>query len=246
MVKLSRYFLETSAGPRLTINEDCAGIDIINNLFIIVDGFGGVTRGPACSTELVDSIKNFYTKISGDPDSTLPFFYSHKYLIEGNAIVNALNYAHAIICKDNFNKALDVMGGASVLAAAMSENIMTFVSAGNCASFLCRRGNIEEITKPDILLNIATDAITYEQGTIPMSGLGLFEDLHTHVVERRILAGDLVILMSDGIYSKVKLNEVLHTIENKEIHFDKKAKLLMDLSNQRGNLDNQTLVLLQF
>jgi hypothetical protein len=74
MIKVNRFSIETQAGPILSINEDCADVDIVNNLFMVLDGFGGVSNGSSCITNLVDTITTFYTKISGDPDSTLPFF----------------------------------------------------------------------------------------------------------------------------------------------------------------------------
>jgi serine/threonine protein phosphatase PrpC len=88
--------------------------------------------------------------------------------------------------------------------------------------------------------------VSFENGTIPMSGLGLFEELHTHVVEKRILEGDIVILLSDGVYSKIKKSEILHIVDNNDIPFDKKAKSLLEFANSRGNLDNQAALFLQF
>ena len=74
---------------------------------------------------LKENIKKFYTKIGGDPDSTLPFFFSRKFLIEGNALVNSMRYAHELIKQSNMEKQMNDRAGASCLAAALAENIMT-------------------------------------------------------------------------------------------------------------------------
>jgi serine/threonine protein phosphatase PrpC len=79
-----------------------------------------------------------------------------------------------------------------------------------------------------------------------MSGVGLFEDLHYNVRELKMSAGDLVVLLSDGVYSRLSAEEIKYTIEkNLESELDI-IKELFRLSNSRGNLDNQSGLVLQF
>ena len=74
------------------------------NYFLIFDGFGGSNIGDRTVHKLKDSIKSFYTKIGNDSDATLPFYYSYKYLIEGNALINSMHYAHMVLKKENFRR----------------------------------------------------------------------------------------------------------------------------------------------
>ena len=103
-MNLKTFSAESSPGPFLQVNEDAYDFDLINEVFLLLDGFGGSGVGDVCVTNLKQNIKSFYTKFCADPDATMPFFYSPKYLLEGNAIVNSLLHAHDQLYKDNLKK----------------------------------------------------------------------------------------------------------------------------------------------
>lgn len=238
--------MQTHQGPHLNLNEDLVEADLVNNLFMVIDGFGGSNIGDRAAMMVRDSLKRSYTKIAVDPEATLPFFYSHKYLIEGNALINAFHTAHQNINRDNEPKNMDNRGGASVIAAALSENILTMVSTGNCVAYLYRKGHLSIEVLPDSLANLSRDTFQSHLHSVPMSGIGLFEDLHYNVRELKITDGDLVLLLTDGAYSRLSADEIKYTLEkNLESELDA-IKELFRLSNDRGNLDNQSAMILQF
>lgn len=245
MIDLKSYGLQTHQGPHLNLNEDLVEADLANNLFMLVDGFGGSNVGDRAARMIRDQLKRSYTKIAVDPEATFPFFYSHKYLIEGNALINAFHRAHQIISKDNEEKNFDNRGGASVIAAAISENIITLVSTGNCAAYLYRKGSLSPEMLPDSLLGLSRGSSQSNLQSVPMSGVGLFEDLHFSVKELRIVEGDIVILLSDGAHSRLGAGEIKDVVERNESELEI-IKELFRLSNDRGNLDNQSGIVLQF
>ncbi|MCO4792890.1 MAG: protein phosphatase 2C domain-containing protein [Bacteriovoracaceae bacterium] len=245
MIKLKSYSARTDSGPYLQVNEDDHDIDLVNNLFLLFDGFGGTNIGDKAVELVKETVKKFYTKIGGDPDSTLPFYFSHKYLIEGNALINALHLAHSLLKKENSEKEMSNRGGASGICAALAENILTFASTGNCLCYRYRRGHIEVVVQPDSLRTISKDNYDPQFHSAPMSGFGLFDDLHLQISEYRVLPEDLFILMSDGVYSRVEPKEICYTIE-KSLPQSEKIDELFNLANSRGNLDNQSTIFLQF
>jgi serine/threonine protein phosphatase PrpC len=245
-MELKSYGVYSHQGPHLNINEDLAEIDLVNNLFMVIDGFGGSNIGDNTALLAKEIIKRSYTKIASDPDSTLPFFYTHKYLIEGNALINSLQAAHQAILRENDSKSLSQKGGASVLVGAMAENVMTFASTGNCNLFLYRQGHLKQIIIPDTIETLSRNRSSNYFLTMPMSGLGLFEDLHYQIKEVKITEGDVLIFLTDGIYSRLDEAELKYAIEK---NLDKELEIiknLVKLSNERGNLDNQTALVLQF
>mgnify|MGYP000005831641 FL=1 len=246
MTKLRSYSVYTNQGPYLQINEDDAVVDLKNKLFLIFDGFGGSNIGDAAVDKIKNTILKFYTKIGGDPDSTFPFYYSHKYLIEGNALVNSMHLAHSMIKTDNQDRALSSRGGASCIAATLADSILTTSATGNCSAFLFRRGKLDNIVRPDSLESLSEDSYDIQFRTTPMSGFGLFDDLHLNVKEFKVMAGDLYIFMTDGVYSRLTQKEIKHTLERQDLDDNGKIKELTKLSNQRGNLDNQSTIFLQF
>jgi serine/threonine protein phosphatase PrpC len=246
MIELKSYGMQSHQGPHLNLNEDLVDADLVNNLFMLVDGFGGSNIGDRAAMMIRDTLKRSYTKIAVDPEATLPFFYSHKYLIEGNALINAFQTAHQNVNRDNEKKSLDNRGGGSVIAAAVAENILTLVSTGNCVAYLYRKGHLSIEVLPDSLASLSRDSYQSYLHSVPMSGIGLFEDLHYSVRELKVTEGDVLIMLTDGAYSRLNTEEIKYIVEtNLESELDA-IKELFRLSNDRGNLDNQSAVILQF
>lgn len=245
-MKLKSYTAKTHQGPYLQTNEDDIEVDLRHDLYLIFDGFGGATIGDKAVQFLKEQIKKFYTRVGGDPDSTLPFFFSHKYLIEGNALVNSMHYAHALVKKEFSGKEMSQRGGASAIGVAQAENLLTFVSTGNCRGYLYRKGELTEIVRPDSMECLAPDDYQAHFYTTPMSGFGLFDDLHLTVQERRIYEDDLIILMTDGVYARINESELKYIVEKNDKTPLEKITELFKLSNSRGNLDNQTTLFLQY
>lgn len=246
MIELKSYGMQSHQGPHLNLNEDLVDADLVNNLFMLIDGFGGSNIGDRAAMMIRDTLKRSYTKIAADPEATLPFFYSHKYLIEGNALINAFQTAHQNVNRDNEKKNLDNRGGGSVIAAAVAENILTLVSTGNCVAYLYRKGHMSIEVLADSLAGLSRDSYQSYLHSVPMSGIGLFEDLHYNVRELKVTEGDVVIMLTDGAYSRLNMEEIKYIVEtNLESELDA-IKELFRLSNDRGNLDNQSAVILQF
>jgi len=246
MIKLSSYAAKSHQGPYLQINEDGHEVDLVNNLFMVFDGFGGSSVGDNAVNLVKDTIKKFYTKIGGDPESTLPFYYSHRYLIEGNALINAMEYAHFLLKKENKSKDMNDKGGVSAIIAAQSENIITIASTGNCIGFLYSKGKFEVVSNPDNFELISGDHFEKHFKTAPSTAFGLFDELQIKVNELRISKGDRLIFLTDGVYARVKNEEIRDIIQRDGAHHTERIDELFDLSNNRGNLDNQTALILNF
>jgi serine/threonine protein phosphatase PrpC len=246
MIPLLSYCAHSNQGPYLQTNEDGACVDLVNRLFMVFDGFGGSNIGDRCVATLQENIRKFYLNIGGDPDSTLPFYYSPKYLIEGNALVNSLHYAHGLLKADNQQRPMAERAGASVIVGALAENVITLASSGNCKSYLYRNGRLHEVNRPDSLELFSSDDYQKHFHTAPLSGLGLFDDLHLHVHEIRLCKDDILLLLTDGVYARIGEEELIHQLLKKHENNGQKVQEIFDLANARGNLDNQTCLLLQF
>lgn len=244
MKKLKSFSAKTHQGPLLQINEDDFDVDLRNQLFMLLDGFGGAGVGDKAVALVKNNIKNFYTKISVDPDSTLPFFFSPRYLIEGNALINAIKSAHQVLKTENADCEMSSRGGTALVAVAAADGILTLASVGNCLSYLYRQGRLEVLTYPDCLKPLCDD---YQRPfhLHPLSAVGLFDELEPQVRELRLQTDDQVLLLSDGVFGRLREEEIKFILDKKA----EKGQLideLFQLANSRGNLDNQTAVILRF
>jgi PPM family protein phosphatase len=246
MIELKNYYAYTNQGCYLQLNEDRVEVDLIRKLYMIFDGFGGSGIGDLTVKNISENLKKYYYQIGGDPDSTFPFFYSHKYLIEGNALINSMQYAHALLREENAKKSMNERGGASGIILAEADNVLTVVHTGNCKGFLLKKGDIQEVCRPDSLEAVSKDSFQKQFSTSPMSGFGLFEDLYFEAREYQVQKDDVILLLTDGIYSRLEDTEISFIIQKKDLTIREKVEELCQLSNTRGNLDNQSALYLQY
>jgi PPM family protein phosphatase len=245
-MKLKSYTSKTHQGPFLNVNEDDVEIDLVHKLYMIFDGFGGASIGDRAVGFLKDNIKKFYTRFGVDPDSTMPFYFSPKYLLEGNALINSMHYAHTLWKKELSGVEMSARGGASAIAVSQSENLLTFAATGNCIGLMYRKGHLYELIAPDSMKSLSPDDFYAHFYTAPVSGFGLFDDLHLTIRELRAYDDDLILLLTDGAYGRLDHDEIKYIIQQTERSSIERIDEIFKLSNSRGNLDNQSAILLQF
>lgn len=246
MPNLRAYGAVTDQGPYLNVNEDAYDYDLKKKLFLVIDAYGGSGKGDKLADELKNELKNFYTTIVTDRDSTLPFFYSPKYLLEANALINAILFTHKDLFKKNMEKGVGDRAGASAVIAVQNESILTLASIGNCKAYICRHGRLKNIFVPDDYELLHHDDFNSVNYSIPLSGFGLFPDIHYQIKEVRISLGDRVILMSDGVYKSLTDDEINYAINDDQYDLRGRINSLFNLSNSRGNKDNQSALILEF
>tara|TARA_Y100000780_G_scaffold232582_1_gene267443 strand:- start:25089 stop:25826 length:738 start_codon:yes stop_codon:yes gene_type:complete len=245
-VNIKTFSAESNPGPFLQVNEDGYDFDLINEVFILLDGFGGSGIGDVCVSNLKQNIKSFYTKFCSDPDATMPFYFSPRYLLEGNALINSLLHAHGKLYKENLEKEFSARAGSSGIFMAKAESVLTIVSVGNCACYLYRKGELSKIFIEDSFQFLTNSSYQNHLKTTPLSGIGLFPELDYQVKELRLFPGDKVIALSDGAYARLSEGELRDIVNNPEIEGKEKIAKLFSMSNQKGNLDNQSCMILEF
>lgn len=243
---LINFSAESSQGPFLNVNEDGYSFDFENELFMIFDGYGGNGVGDKCVENLQLKIRKFYQNFIVDRNSTLPFFYSPKYMMEGNALINAALFSHSELYKDNLQKEVSARAGASSIIAAKCESVVSILSTGNCRAYLLRKGKITSIFTEDSFKFLTHDKYESHLKNAPLSGFGLFPDLHYQLREVRVTKDDKLIFLTDGVYGRLDQEEVEASISKHSLNIKNKIQELFELSNNRGNLDNQTCMIFEF
>ncbi|MAE59066.1 MAG: hypothetical protein CME69_09310 [Halobacteriovorax sp.] len=242
-MKLNKYYARTHQGPHLNINEDDILIDANNSLFAIFDGFGGTEIGDQAVAKAKKAFHSFFTKISNDPDATLPFFYSEQYALETNALVNALFMAHEDLLNENKHREMSERGGVSTSSLMISGSMLSIASIGNCLTVLYRDGFLTMLNSPDIIAPFGGAYHHNISKTFPLNAIGLYKDFPVKIEEFLVREGDKLLLLTDGIFSRLTFDE----IENALRHFTQNDKdltnHLMAVSNDRGNLDNQSAII---
>ena len=235
----------TDVGVQRDVNQDCAGVGELGDslLLVVADGMGGHAAGEAAARIVVDAMFDRFEKgMGGDPRDNL-------YFGAQDAHRGALMYAgdHG------------TMGMGSTLVAAYIRNDDIWVShVGDSRFYLFRDGRVEyrttDHTRVQNLLDVGAitveEARTHPDGNIITRAVG--HDRHD-VTGRpfeadvlaeplKLIAGDTLLLCSDGLYDLVDDREMIDLVSGKTAQ--SACQGLVDLANYRGGHDNITVVLL--
>lgn len=245
-MRLKAYAAQTHQGPYLQVNEDGYDFDFENEMFLIMDGFGGSGIGDRAVDKLKQEIKTFYTQISDDPNATMPLYYNPRNLLEGNAILNSMMNAHQNLLKANYEKPVNQRAGASAIVAVKADSLLVLVGVGNCCAYHFRQGKLSKVISEDTFQYLSKDQFDLKFRTTPMNAIGMYPELGHQLREVRLAEGDKVILLTDGVYAQINEDELLYALNKSSPDANERLNSLLKLSNSRGNTDNQTAMILEF
>lgn len=245
-MRLKSYAAKTHQGPYLQVNEDSYEFDFENELFFVIDAFGGSGIGDVAGESFKHNLKSFYTKLADDPNATMPLYYNPKNILEANALINALLNAHQNIFSSNSLKSINQRAGISTVVAAKSESLMVLVGVGNCCAYHFREGSLIKVIHEDDMKYHSQGQMDGQFRTTPMSALGMYPELNYTLKEVRIVAGDKILLLTDGIFSTLSDEEILYHLSRPALDSAERLNSLLKLSNTKGNIDNQAAMLLEY
>ena len=245
-MRLKSYAAKTDQGPYLQVNEDAYDFDFENNLFFIVDGFGGSGIGDKAAENYKVELKKFYSRLADDPNATMPLYYNPKNILEGNALVNALLNAHQSLFNTNSLKPINQRAGLSTLVAARAESLMVLAGVGNCCAYHFREGNLLKIIQEDDMKLHSKGLIDSKFRSTPLSAIGMYPELTYQMKEIRLVEGDKILLLTDGVFAPIEDEEILYHLSRPALDSAERLNSLLKLSNTKGNVDNQTAMLLEF
>jgi PPM family protein phosphatase len=169
-------------------------------IFVVADGFGG-PQGAGAARAACEGVRSFLVKEAGDRDATMPFVLRSYFSLAGNVLFNALVHANRKVMRLNRDKGVNERGGASVLAGYIDGDLLALANAGGCAAWLFRDGGAAELVIPRTYARlcdpIAGDGA--DDARIPLTALGLGEDLEPEIFEYRLRKGDWLLLHTDGV-----------------------------------------------
>lgn len=230
--------------------QDCFGvsdeslIDSHGLLAVVADGMGGLSDGDKVSTAAVEAILDGFTLYQGKgtPEQQL-------LLLAGQA-------------RESVNKLLGVSGfgrsGSTLAMGILREGMFSFVSIGDSRIGLYRGGVLMQLNREHIYRNkLALDAVNGElsfpevyadpkgSGLTSFLGMGALKHLDMPAEPVRLLPGDKLILMSDGVYNALESGELESCLAEEP---EKAAEALRLAIQEKGytNQDNYTAVIIEW
>ncbi|MFC1821183.1 Stp1/IreP family PP2C-type Ser/Thr phosphatase [Thermodesulfobacteriota bacterium] len=235
-------------------NEDSFLANQEEEIFLIADGMGGLSKGDVASRIAVESIENFITQ-SRLEDITWPIKPQEQYTLEENRFLAAISLANWNIYTE-FQKDANTMGmGTTITGFLVDGEQLVIANVGDSRSYLFRDDMIEQLTEDHSLVmeevrkgNMTPEeARNHPQKHVINRALGISESTQVDISMFAPQPGDLYLLCSDGLSDMIPDAEMLSLVRaHGEKSLEELGQIFIDAALEHGGKDNVTLVFVRF
>ncbi len=232
--------------------EDAFGISDVSDerkcreqgvLCVVADGMGGLCKGEEVSAAVVSAMRNRFQKMpaGGTPPQMLLSLTE-----QANEDVNMLTGG------------VGGQSGSTMLAVLVRYDQMWFASVGDSRICLCRGGSMIQLTREHTYaVELDADAgkgtITFEEAASDSQrhaltryiGMGALDGIDFNMRPVRLLPGDCVLLMSDGVFNTLSDEEIVMTLHGSAPEAANALESAV-LAKHAPHQDNFTAIILQF
>lgn len=228
----------TDVGKRRKSNEDAVAVVPSGRGFrsgaIVCDGVGGAAAGEVASRTAIEHVAASLASGSDGPIA--------KRLYAAIADANAAVRGYA---RERLEGAAS---GSTIVVALPSEGHAAIAHLGDSRAYLFRAGQLSQLTidhsfvAEQVRAGIirAEDAVSHPLRSRLTKALGVADTVEPDVREIEMLAGDMLLLCSDGLHAMARDDEIAAAIGPDAA---RSARALIDLANARGGKDNVTVAL---
>jgi len=244
----------SDVGRKRKGNEDALFLNEEQKLYVVADGMGGHAAGEVASKVAVEAIAEFVALTGGNQEITWPFGLDDSISYEGNRLKTAVRHANSRVLEAT-RESVEYEGMATTVAAVLVDGeVANLAHVGDSRIYLWSGGEIALLTRDHSWVNeqIETGAISPEQArshplrNVVTRALGGRADLVVDIQSRRMSAGDMLLLCSDGLTTMIPDEDIAGILRAAQGDVAKDANALVGAANERGGEDNITVVLLKF
>ena len=225
-------------------------------IYGVIDAFGGVGIGDELVKFLKHEIPKGISFNQSDPERTLSFYFDPLRPIEVNALFNLILELNRKTWELNQKKSFYQRAGASLGLILQVGEVLHMISVGATSLHLLRDKTLQEVIPAANFRLFEQDNIPvrYQMDSIkmlnlPRTSIGLNLNLEIQWNPLRIMKNDIIILCSDGVLLDPDLKSLLRSIPEREsqtAYLQNIVDKAFDYSNNMGNVDNQTMLLLEY
>jgi serine/threonine protein phosphatase PrpC len=242
----------TDVGRVRTNNEDSFRILEPLNLFILSDGMGGEAHGEIASSMAVETIVKFCSEpeeAKDDDGVTLHGAETDHWSPETRRLRNAVYQANFNIYQSAQKHPEQRGMGATLTAGWINGTKLSIAHVGDSRAYLLRTGSLQQLTHDHSLVaelvrrGILTpqQAEESEMQSVLLRALGAHPEVDVDSEEVELIARDLLLFCSDGLTRMVTEPEIAGCLQA-ETAPTAAAQRLVELANERGGLDNITVI----
>jgi serine/threonine protein phosphatase PrpC len=242
----------TDVGRVRTNNEDCFRIVESLNLFVLSDGMGGEAHGEVASALAVETIVKHCMNAQSDPAVTDLGHSEPTWSEKAKRLTSAVHLANKNIYEAAEANPEQHGMGATVTTAWIDGSKVSIAHVGDSRAYLLRSGNLQQLTNDHSLVAeqvrrgilTAAEAEESEMQSVLLRALGALPDIEVDTEEHMLFARDILMLCCDGLTRMVTEPEIAGTLQA-ETDPTRAAEKLIALANERGGVDNITVMVVR-
>ena len=239
----------TDVGRKRKHNEDAFALELSDGLFIVADGMGGHAAGEVAARITVETIGEFISATRQKEEATWPFKYDHSLDFNSNRLAIAIEKANervmAAVAAQPWLKGM----GTTVVAGLLNEKILSLAHVGDSRAYLYRDDRLQRLTDDhswvheQVAAGILTEdeAKTHPLKNVVTRALGGGSTVAADLQELPFSAKDRFLFCSDGLTTMLSDEEIEEVVAKHEDPQDL-CRALVDLANEKGGVDNITVV----
>jgi PPM family protein phosphatase len=242
----------TDLGRVRSNNEDCFRIVEPLNLFVLSDGMGGEAHGEVASAMAVETIVKYCTDAQASSPVELLGSPEPAWSEKTKQLTSAVHLANKTIYESAEAHPEQHGMGATLTAAWIDGPRLSIAHVGDSRLYLLRGGTLQQLTSDHSLVAeqvrrgiiTAAEAEESEMQSVLLRALGALPDIEVDTEEHTVFARDILLLCCDGLTRMVTEPEIAGTLQA-ETDPTKAAEKLIGLANERGGVDNITVIVVR-
>jgi serine/threonine protein phosphatase PrpC len=239
----------SDVGRKRAHNEDRYCTDTTLGLFAVCDGMGGSNAGEVASALAIETIHRHINEASQCPDLPLIGPAPAHIAPPTNRLASAIRTANRLIYDQAARKPEWVGMGTTVVAALLTNHLLSFAHVGDSRLYLVRAHTIHPLTTDHswVAEQVRSGLMTEEEAersprrNMVTRALGVEPDVDVSIGETELHPGDILLLCSDGLTKGVGARAILHALTQTE-DMSGTSRRLVTLANDAGGEDNTTVI----
>ncbi len=241
------FALKTHPGLVRPLNEDAIGADPSCGLFVLADGLGGYNAGEVASVMAISSVLERLASSIDTIDVDDGAFTPDEAIYDTVTDINANIYNAALN-----STAFEGMATTLVIGWFLGGRLWV-AHTGDSRLYRYRDSMLEQLTRDHSFSQELLDAgmVTEEEArSLPAKNLvtralGAGADIEPEIHNVDVLAGDIILLCSDGLTEMVGSYEIEGLLSINEEDMHETARRLVDLANESGGRDNISVIVVR-
>ncbi len=225
-------------GMKRTNNEDAIYIDEQEQLYLVADGMGGCSAGEVASSTAISA---FVKAMKETQDTEIL-----------DKMVGAIVQCNKAVFEKAKQDVIFMDMGTTLVAAVIENGKVFIVYVGDSRAYLFRKNQLKQLTTDHsyVMELVKSGSITLQEAevhpkrNIITRAIGIKEDVEADTVLEEVHSGEQILLCTDGLSGMLSVEEMTKILSKKE-PIQQKVEDLTALANEKGGLDNISLILIE-